>query len=170
MENQINSEEFVDTEDSSDIEELMLTIAWKDYDYVFDDKKSAENKAIILLASCGVFLGILTTTINSINPILRPYAFLFLIGSMLLGIYALKFREYKYLRTMSIWESFEEKNYLETPTEAKNALFQYIGEINDENRENYSEIVKYTLFSQYAFALGAIITIIGLLYPKICIC
>ena len=42
-----------------EIEDLMLDIAWRDYDACSSDKRDIENKSSVILATNGVLLGLI---------------------------------------------------------------------------------------------------------------
>jgi len=55
------------------IEDIMLDVAWKDYDVSSDDKRALDNKANMILVACGVLLGLI---INGISIMYTPFAIL----------------------------------------------------------------------------------------------
>jgi hypothetical protein len=152
---------------STEVEDMMLEIAWKDYDYCFNDKTVVENKISILLASNALLVGLISTISNNLNPRFLPFGYLFLFGSILLGIIALNFRDYYIVRALPLWEQMKEEGCEDIPYRAKRSMFKTIDSATEKNRKKYCLIVKYTQYSIYLFTLGLIIVIISILLPKL---
>jgi hypothetical protein len=147
-----------------EVEDLVLDIAWRDYDICFSDKTVLENKANIVLVVDGVLIGLILTTLNNINKQFGIIAFILLILSSLFCLIALYLRDYKYLETMKTWVDFENDEITDFPRQAKRNIFATIDDMVKFNRRNYEKVafwVKLALIFSFISIIIVAIAIIA---------
>jgi hypothetical protein len=123
-----------------DVEDLVLDIAWRDYDLCFSDKTNLENKVNIILVINGVLMGLILTSINNINRQLGILAFVLLLVSTLFCLISIYLRDYKYLNAMKTWNDFENDKIITVPNQAKKNVFATIDYMAIYNRKNYDKM------------------------------
>jgi hypothetical protein len=146
-----------------EVEDLVLDIAWRDYDICFNDKTVLENKANIVLVVDGVLIGLILTTFNSINKQFGIIAFILLILSTLFCLIALYLRDYKYLEAMKTWADFENDQITDFPQQAKRNIFATIDNMVKFNRTNYDKVafwIKLALIFSFISIIFVAISII----------
>ncbi len=123
-----------------DVEDLVLEIAWRDYDILINDKTVLENKANIVLVIDGVLLGLILTSIEHINTQFGIFAFIVLILSSLFCLIALFLRDYKVMDAMGTWADFETDQITDFPQQAKRNIFATVEHMVKFNRINYDKV------------------------------
>lgn len=145
-----------------EVEDIVLDIAWRDYDICFNDKSVLENKANIILVINGVVIGLILSSINNINKQWGLLAFILLIISSISCLIALFLRDYKYLDAMKTWSDFEADNITDNPQQAKRNVFATIDDMVKFNRINYEKVAFWV-------KMALIISIISLIIVAISI-
>src|SRR5208283_4962159 len=112
-----------------DVEDLVLNIAWRDYDILINDKTVLENKANIILVIDGVLLGLILTSIEHINAQFGIFAFIVLILSSLFCLIALFLRDYKVMSAMETWADFETDKITDFSQQAKRNIFATVDDM-----------------------------------------
>ncbi|MDK2974885.1 MAG: hypothetical protein PWP08_1256 [Methanofollis sp.] len=151
----------------TDIEDLIIDIAWRDYDTCFEDKKDLENKISIVLAADGILIGLITATnsiVNSTTILISTLLFLF---SAIFCVFAIYLRDYKYMKPMKTWKELKERNLLNDIIQTKKNIFATIDAATEYNRENYEKIVFWTKLALISF-IGALIVITISILINIC--
>jgi purine-cytosine permease-like protein len=123
-----------------DVEDLVLDIAWRDYDLCFSDKTNLENKVNIILVINGVLIGLILTSINNINKQFGILAFVLLLISTLFCLISIYLRDYKYLNAMKTWTDFENDNITTDTNQAKKNVFATVNHMVIFNRTNYDKM------------------------------
>jgi uncharacterized membrane protein len=153
-----------------DIENMMLDTAWKQYHLCFENKREAENKANILLASIGVLLGLIFNGLNLLNVYIALIGCLILIISAICCVLSLRLRTYEEVNTMNIWNAFVKNNYWNNPNSAKHSFFQSIAKKNKNNLNNYNNIVFWLKIAIPIFTIGFITVFLSLLVEQLLNC
>jgi len=148
---------------ADDIEDLMLNIAWKDFDICINDKRDLENKASIILATNAVLIGLVLDAISKMNSIIASFGSVFLFVSAIFCILAIKLRDYKYLETMKTWKEFENDEVIDFLPQAKRNLFATIDSATRFNRNNYKKIVFWINLAISFFLIGVFLIALALI-------
>jgi hypothetical protein len=148
-----------------EIEDLLLEIAWKNYDFCFNSKIELENKSNMILAVTGILLGLIFNGLALLN---RPFAYLsciFLLISALYCVNVLKLKTYQTVGVMKTWNELKERQILHLPLKAKKNIFASIDDMVKSNWESYNDLIEKYRIGLLTFQIGLISLVIAIIMP-----
>ena len=146
------------------IADIMLDVAWKDYDTSADDKRALDTKANTILVASGVLLGLIINGIKIMDTSFALIAGGLLIGSSGCCILALGIRSYSGLGTIKTWNALKSENILNNPLQAKLNIMATIDKAVDDNRTQAKNIVAKIRLANYLFISALIIISLAVLF------
>jgi len=160
MSNDNEKKNNVDSKDQ-EFNDIMLNLAWKRFEQVFNDKRDIEQKTSLILTANGVLLGLVA---NGFNVLSKGSALLGLIAiffSSLFCIISLKPREYLHIGVNESWESL--KNYKPDIDKVKMGIFGTIAANELINRNNVKSAANWFEYAIWSFLLSVSLIIIALI-------
>ena len=155
VEDTIESEEEVRY--SPEVVDLILNIAWRDYEIVFENKKEIDQKAFILLTGIGVIFGLIFTRYNNFNLLLMVVGGFILLFSASFCILELNLRPYECTDNKTVFNAIIERYLENDPIEAKLAFREKLNQYTDGNITKYNELVVLMEKALPIFILGVFV-------------
>jgi len=157
-----NDDEKKNNVDFSDQEfnDIMLGLAWKRFEQVFNDKRDIEQKSSLILTANGVLLGLV---INGFDVLNKGSAFLGIIAiffSSLFCIISLKPRKYSHIGVNESWESLKE--FKSDIGKVKMGIFGTIGSNELINRTNVESAANWFEYAIWFFLISVSLIIIAI--------
>lgn len=151
----------------TEIEDMLLELAWKNYDLCFSSKVELENKTNIILVADGVLLGLIFTGFQYLFSALGYLTIIILLFSSFFCVLVLRLEKYDTINTMKTWHALKERQILDQPIKAKKNLMATIDKAVTKNWDAYDGLLKHYKISLVFFEAGLIILSISILIPAI---
>jgi hypothetical protein len=144
----------VEGKPSSEVINILLGVAWTDYNSISSDKRDVEFKASIILAGVGVLFGLEINFLEKLNSWLVFSCLGLLILSGILCVFSIALRDYHTLTLMKTYECFKDNNILNIEDSAKESLYWSLSTFTKNNRDIYNKSVKFLEMGVFFFLAG----------------
>ncbi len=151
----------------SSIEDMLLEIAWKNYDFNFESKRDLDNKTNMILVANGVLLGLIFNGLEKLQFHLGLISVVLIVLSAIWCVQVLRLEPYKTVDVLKTWHALKEREILDKPIPAKKNMFATVDKAVKENMEKYSILVKDYRYAISFFRFALIFLGFAILIPII---
>jgi len=158
---------------SGSIEDLMLEVAWKDYDSAAEDKRALDTKANMILVADGVLLGLVINGLSMMDKVIGYSAIFVIMFSSVSCIFALYLRPFKSLGIMSTWKALKQNDTLDNVPQAKLDIMATIDAAVNHKREQSKKIGNLIKVANILFLISIVLITVSLIvfyFNSVCVC